>query len=213
MLHDFVGTYLNKNASTEAFQEIVEKHMTPALNLEGNGHMDWFFREWVYGTDLPSYRLEYSLSNEPDGKVLFKGTVTESGVPERFTMAVPLYFDFDGHINRAGSVQLHGNQTTKEFRIRLPQRPKKVMLNEEFDVLAENVVVKENERTIRNCHLSNSLGIALSDARNGRRWQRHRRAGCWMEWMSCVRFRLNDRPTGIRIDGHGGRCRWFRGSR
>jgi aminopeptidase N len=143
MLHDFVATNLQKNASTESFQQTVEKHMSPAMNLEGDGRMSWFFREWVYGTEVPSYRLDYSLSNEPDGKVMFKGTVTQSGVSERFHMAVPLYFDFDGHINRVGSVPLHGNQTSKEFQIRLPQRPKKVMLNGEFDVLAEEVVNKE----------------------------------------------------------------------
>jgi hypothetical protein len=143
MMHDFVATYTQKNASTESFQAIVEKHMTPNLNLGGNGKMDWFFREWVYGTDVPSYRLDYSLSNEPDGKVMFKGTVTQSGVPERFAMAIPLYFDFDGHIGRAGSLALHGNETSKEFQIRLPKKPKRVMLNGEFDVLAENVEMKE----------------------------------------------------------------------
>ena len=143
MLHDFVATNLQKNASTESFQEIVQKHMTPALNLEGNGRINWFFREWVYGTEVPSYRLDYSLSNEPDGKVLFKGTITQSGVSDHFHMSVPLYFDFDGSISRAGSVPLHGNQTAKEFQIHLPKKPRKVMLNGEFDVLAEDVVNKE----------------------------------------------------------------------
>jgi hypothetical protein len=143
MLHDFVATNLQKNASTESFQAMVEKHMTPSMNLANDGRMDWFFREWVYGTDVPSYRLEYSLTNEAGGKVLFKGTVTQSGVPERFVMAVPLYFDFGGTISRTGSVRLRGNQTSKEFQIRLPQKPKKVMLNEEFDVLADNVEIKE----------------------------------------------------------------------
>ncbi len=143
MMHDFVATNLQKNASTESFQAVVEKHMTQDMNLDGSGRMDWFFRQWVYGTEIPSYRLDYSLSNEPGGKVLFTATVTQSGVSDRFHMSVPLYFDFAGHLNRAGSIPLHGNQTSKEFKIRLPQRPKKVILNEEFDVLAENVEMKE----------------------------------------------------------------------
>ncbi len=51
MMHDFVATYLHKNASTESFKLIVEKHMKPSLDSgRGTARMDWFFREWVYGT-------------------------------------------------------------------------------------------------------------------------------------------------------------------
>ena len=103
MMHDFVATYTNQNASTESFKSIVEKHMKPSLDLERNGKMDWFFREWVYGTEMPSYRMEYSLAPEDDGKYMFTAKVTQSGVSPSFAMGVPIYFDFDGHVMRAGS--------------------------------------------------------------------------------------------------------------
>jgi len=144
MMHDYVKTYLYKSASTESFKSIVEKHMKPSLDLARNGHMDWFFREWIYGTDVPSYRLEYSLAPEQDGKYLFTGRVTESGVSPGFVMSVPLYFDFDGHTADAGSVVLAGNQTSNEFKIRLPKKPKRVLLNANHDVLAAESVVKQN---------------------------------------------------------------------
>ncbi len=144
MMHDYVTTYLHKNASTESFKSIVEKHMKPSLDLERNGRMDWFFREWIYGTEVPSYRLDYSLAPEQDGKYLFTGRVTQSGVSQQFVMRVPVYFDFDGHVGNAGSVALHGNQTSNEFKIRLPKKPKHVLLNANHDVLAAAVVVKEN---------------------------------------------------------------------
>ncbi len=53
MMQDFVRQNLNRTATTEGFQRVVEQHMTPAMNLAGNGKMDWFFSEWVYGTALP----------------------------------------------------------------------------------------------------------------------------------------------------------------
>jgi len=143
MMHDFVATYLNQNASTESFKSVVEKHMKPALDLERNGKMDWFFREWVYGTEIPSYRLEYSLAPEPGGKFLFTAKVTQSGVSSRFVMGVPIYFDFDGHVMRAGSVALLGNMTSSEVKLRLPKKPKRVLLNANHDVLAAETVVKE----------------------------------------------------------------------
>jgi hypothetical protein len=143
MMHDFVATYLNRNASTESFKSVVEKHMKAALDLERNGKMDWFFREWVYGTEVPSYRLEYSLAPEPGGKFMFTAKVTQSGVSSRFVMGVPIYFDFDGSVQRAGSVALLGNMTSNEVKLRLPKRPKRVLLNANHDVLAAETVVKE----------------------------------------------------------------------
>jgi len=29
------------------------------MDVEGNGRMDWFFNEWVDGTEIPTYRFEY----------------------------------------------------------------------------------------------------------------------------------------------------------
>jgi aminopeptidase N len=143
MMHDFVATYLNQNASTESFQYVVEKHMKPALDLERNGRMDWFFREWVYGTEAPSYRMEYSLAPEAGGKLLFTARVTQSGVSSRFVMGVPFYFDFGAGVQRAGSVTLLGNMTSTEVKLRLPRKPKRVLLNANHDVLAVESVVKE----------------------------------------------------------------------
>ena len=36
---------------------MVEKHMTPEMDVEGNHRIDWFFNEWVYGTEIPRYRV------------------------------------------------------------------------------------------------------------------------------------------------------------
>jgi len=140
MMKDFVQTYYGQNPSTADFQKMVEKHMTPAMNLDGNGRMDWFFNEWVYGIEAPRYHMDYSLSEE-GGKVWLKGTVEQSDVTTNFKMLVPVYLDFTGKPMLVGQIALSGNGTSKEFRIALPQRPKRVLLNAEHDVLASEVVV------------------------------------------------------------------------
>jgi hypothetical protein len=135
MMKDFVKTYENRNASTEDFQRMVEKHMTPAMNLDGNNRMNWFFNEWVYGTEVPRYRLDYSVAEEA-GKIWLRGTVEQSEVSPGFKMLVPLYLDFDGQPVLVGRSALAGNSKTKEFRAELPRRPKRVLINAEDDVLA-----------------------------------------------------------------------------
>jgi hypothetical protein len=136
MMRDFVKTYHHQNSSTEGFKAIVEKHMIPRMDLDGNKKMDWFFSQWVYGTEVPRYRLDYTLTPENDGKVILKGTVTQSDVSPNFKMAVPIYLDLDGKIVRLGDIAVMGSTTSKEFEVKLPQRPKRVLINYHHDVLA-----------------------------------------------------------------------------
>ena len=142
MMQDFVKTYYNKVASTEGFQKVVEKHMSPNMDLDGNKKMDWFFRQYVYGTDLPSYQFEYSLS-ETGGKTMVAGKLTQSGVSNSFKMPVPLYGEVDGKIVRLGDIAVTGN-TTIPINTQLPSNTKKLMINFNYDVLAlETKTVKK----------------------------------------------------------------------
>ena len=63
--------------------------MTPEMNLDNNGKMDWFFNQWVYGTQVPAYKFEYNVSS--DG--MLNGKITQSGVSDDFAMLVPIYVD------------------------------------------------------------------------------------------------------------------------
>jgi aminopeptidase N len=143
MLKDYVKTHLYKNATSESFLAVVAKHMKPAMDADGSHNMNWFRKEWIYGTDLPKYRLDYSLKASGGGKIRLTAKLTESDVSPDFVMRVPIYLDFDGRIVRAGSVLMHGNTTTPEFSIDLPKRPKRVLLCANHDVLAAETVVKE----------------------------------------------------------------------
>ena len=139
MMRDFVKSHFNRNASTESFKSIVEKHMTPKMDLDGNKRMEWFFTQWVYGTEIPRYRFEYSLTPESDGKVLLAGSLTQSGVSPNFKMPVPVSLDFDGRIVLLGEMPIAGS-ATREFQIKLPQKPRRAMINYHHDVLAQESV-------------------------------------------------------------------------
>jgi len=137
LMHDFASTYANRAASTEDFKAMVEKHMTREMDIRGDHRMDWFFDEYVYGTALPAYKLDYSYDKTADG-VLLKLKIAQSNVDKDFSMLVPLYLETaDGKIMSMGRVTLHGT-TAFDFQVPLKglkDPPKKVMINYLHDVL------------------------------------------------------------------------------
>lgn len=140
-MHDFVATYSGNVATTQDFQTMVEKHMSPEMNLQGNGKMDWFFREWVYGTALPTYAFDYSFEKNPAGDVVLKYKLTQSGVDKNFGMPVPVYLQLaDGKIARLGSTVLVGSNTQEQSvtLTSLKDTPRRAMINYYDDVLSGN---------------------------------------------------------------------------
>jgi hypothetical protein len=135
MMKDFVQTHFNQDVSTEDFKAIVEKHMTKEMNMDGSGKMDWFFNEWVYGTQVPAYKFEYKLS--PDG--VLNGKVTQSGVTDDFMMLVPIYVDMGKGWSRLGSARMIGNTSVDIKDIKLPGTPKRVAVCAWNDVLATSI--------------------------------------------------------------------------
>jgi hypothetical protein len=138
MMHDFVDTYRLKVATTEDFKAMVEKHMTPGMDLDHNHRMDWFFNEYVYGTELPVYHFE-SLVKADSDRVKISLKLTESGVSENFRMVVPIYLEFtDGRVVKLGAIVMNGNSSTeREVPLDKPAVPiKRVMIDSMHDVLA-----------------------------------------------------------------------------
>jgi hypothetical protein len=138
-MHDFVTTYSGKSATTEDFKAMVEKHMTREMDMEGNQKMDWFFDEYVYGTQLPSYKLDYSFDTGADGDVVFSFKITQSKVNENFRMPVPIYFELaDGNIAFVGRAKLTGDSSMEQKvpMKGLKAKPRRALLNYYDDVLA-----------------------------------------------------------------------------
>lgn len=134
MMHDFVQAHREKSATTESFKAIAEKHMTKLMDIQKNGRLDWFFDEWVYGTQIPRYHFEYQIVPADGGKLTLHMTITQSEVDEHFAMLVPVFCDFGKGMARIGQVGMVGN-STRSVDVPLPTQPKKVALNADKEIL------------------------------------------------------------------------------
>ncbi len=137
MLRDYTATYGGRFATTADFQKMVEKHMVPALNATGDGKMNWFFDQWVYGTEIP--RLSADLKVAPEGDAWrITGKIVQEGVGKDFRVLVPLYVEFDkGEKARVGMLPLVGEMTKPvDVKLQLPKKPKKAIINGLGEVLA-----------------------------------------------------------------------------
>jgi aminopeptidase N len=139
-MHDFVQTYSGRAATTEDFKAMIEKHMTPEMDLDGNHRLDWFFDEYVYGTALPSYKFDYSFGKDPGGDVTLDFTIAQSGVNDKFKMVVPIYLELaDGRTINLGRARLFGN-TSAQLKVPLKglkDPPRRALVNYNYDVLAD----------------------------------------------------------------------------
>lgn len=138
MMQDFIQTHYNKDVSTEDFKHIVEKHITPELDIDKNGKMDWFFDEWVYGTKMPSYKFTYQTADN-GGKTVMTAKLTQSGVTDNFVMRIPLYVDYGKGWQYLGSATAVGNSSVDLNNIPLKGKPKKIAVAALNDVLAESI--------------------------------------------------------------------------
>jgi hypothetical protein len=134
MMHDFMESHRDTPASTESFKAIAEKHITPKMDLQHNGKLDWFFREWVWGTQVPRYGFKYEVQPAEGGKFKVHAEITQSEVDENFAMLVPIFADFGGGMVRLTQVGIAGN-STKNFTFIVDRQPKKVALNAYKDIL------------------------------------------------------------------------------
>jgi hypothetical protein len=134
MMHDFVESHRDRPASTESFKAVAEKHMSKIMDIAGNGRLDWFFNEWIYGTQVPRYHFEYQVLPAEGGKVKLHMTITQSEVDEHFVMLVPVFADFGKGMVRIGQLGIAGN-STRSADVVLPNQPKKVALNAYKDIL------------------------------------------------------------------------------
>ena len=104
------------------------------MDMQGNHRLDWFFDEWVYGTQIPRYHFEYQSAPAEGGKVKLHMTLTQSEVDEHFAMAVPVFADFGTGMVRLGQIGIAGN-ASRSVDILIPSQPKKVVLNAYKEIL------------------------------------------------------------------------------
>lgn len=111
--------------------------MTAHMNATRDGKMNWFFDQWVYGTDIPSYDSKIKVVPE-GGKYRITGTVRQTGIPNDFKVILPLYADLgNGRSLRLAFLPFRGSMSHElDMVVNLPKPPKSVRINPHYDVLS-----------------------------------------------------------------------------
>lgn len=133
LMRDFYARHEGRTATTEEFRKVAQRYAGEDLG--------WFFDQWVYGTDLPTYRFASRTDRTPDGKYRVTCRVEQLGVPETFRMPLPIRIDFeDGKVAWVRAL-IQGAKTEFELPL-LDRAPKAVVFNDLQSVLCKVEQVK-----------------------------------------------------------------------
>jgi hypothetical protein len=142
LLRTLSTKYAYRALSTDDLQREVEAVMTPAMDLEGGRSMEWFFEQWVRGTGIPHYRVEYSTHHTDKGEVV-RGKLFQTGVPHSFIASVPLYANNgSGHNVFLGAVVAAGPETSFHFTTQVA--PRKLVIDPQMTLLC---TTEQTEKT------------------------------------------------------------------
>ncbi len=135
-MREFYSTYRGKRASTEDFRQVAEKHIGADLG--------WFFDQWIYRTEIPTYRVAYRSDPAENGQFRVKLKVKQENVGEDFQMYVPVTLDLGN--DRVARVRVKVRGPTSEIELPLmPSKPKAIRFNDLDGVLAEVKMVDWGE--------------------------------------------------------------------
>jgi aminopeptidase N len=139
LMRDFVTRYKDSTATTEQFFAVANEHLKTTRLAQKYGYTDleWFYRQWVTQTYLPSYELSYHIEPDSAGATVLKGELLQKGLPEdeKWFMPVPLLLHFQGGKTARGTVAVLGPRTS--ISLKLPQTPEKVELDPELWILSD----------------------------------------------------------------------------
>jgi len=130
ILSDFLNTFQGKNPNTQDFINIVQQ--------KTQSDWSWFFKQWIDDTAIPHYRWDYIIAkNDSPGKGAYtcQLKVKKENVAEDFIMPIPVKFEWKDGTSSQFVIIVDELEETFEFA--LDQKPKKVIFNPDFAVLAE----------------------------------------------------------------------------
>jgi hypothetical protein len=133
LLHNIVVKYAQSALTTDQFQHEVESVMTPKMDLEGGRSMEWFFEQYVRGTGIPRYKVDFT-SRQTEKRFQVRGTLHQSGVPRSFIAPVPIYINAGlGRSVFLGTVITTGDDT--RFSFVAPIEPHKLQIDPHMTLL------------------------------------------------------------------------------
>ncbi len=139
LMSDFVKRYQGSTATTEQFFALANEHVKSTSLAKKYGYKDlnWFYRQWVTETYLPSYELSYHIENDSTAGISLKGDVVQTGPPESemWFMPLPLVIHFHGGKTARVTVAAYGDHAP--ISLKLPASPEKVELDPELWILSD----------------------------------------------------------------------------
>lgn len=135
LLLTLVTKYAYRALSTQDLRHEIETVMTPAMDLEGGHSMEWFFEQWIQGTGIPHYRVDFAVhKNENGAGYSIRGKLFQENVPRSFIARIPLYASGPGvHPALLGSVVAAGTETS--FQFTSSTSPHKLLIDPQMTVL------------------------------------------------------------------------------
>ena len=126
-MQQFVQEYAGKAATTEEWKASMERSMPKGMDIQGNGKLDWFFDEYVYGTEIPHYAIssEFTVA---DGATSAHLKLTQSNVSTSSLCGFRSICELrNGTTVRLANVVIHGDKTidTNVPWASCPRRPRR----------------------------------------------------------------------------------------
>ena len=133
LLRTLTAKYAQKPLSTDQLQKEVEAVMTPRMALEGGHSMEWFFQQYVKGTGIPRYKVEFT-SRRTEKGFQIRGKLYQYNVPPSFIAPVPIYLAGAGNRNtHLGTVMASGEETN--FTFSTQAEPHKLLVDPKMTLL------------------------------------------------------------------------------
>ena len=129
LMRQFATDHVGGMMTTRSFELAVEQTFGEP--------MGWFFDQWVYGVEVPPYRVELDVSPLVDhaSPFMLHGRVRQENVSTGFKMPVPVRLTFDDRPALTHQIWIDANEVHVE--IPLPARPQRIEFNAGHAVLAK----------------------------------------------------------------------------
>ncbi len=128
MIKEYYKTFYGKKATTTDFKNITDKYC--------GQDMSWFFNQFVYGTEVPSYIFSYKSEKSAEGKVIVTCKIIQENVTDNFKMYVPIKINLSNDRFARMRIEVKGKETIVKLPP-LPEEPEEIIFNDLNSVLCE----------------------------------------------------------------------------
>lgn len=119
-MREYYRTFAGKQASTIEFKRLLEK--------QTGIDWTWFFDQWIYGNDLPTYKFLRTIKQDPNDQ-LWRAScrIEQLNVPDGFTVIMPLEIKFDKDSRKYMPYVIR--EPVMEFTLAFEEKPEDIRLN------------------------------------------------------------------------------------